>query len=105
MYKRFYLGGLGTLLGYRHKELMGTEFGMANAEYRVDFPRTDLAASVFWDAAQIANETKLSGDIEVKHCLGAAVHFGDDMRVNVSKRLDRGYNDDPKIYVRFDHVF
>lgn len=105
MYKRFYLGGLGTLRGYKHKEYMGSRFWMANVEYRIDFPRTDLAASIFWDGGQIANDTKLDRDIEVKHSLGVAVFFGDDMRVNLSKRLDRSFDDSPKIYVRFDHVF
>jgi len=105
MYKRFYLGGLGTLRGYKHKELMGSRFWMANVEYRIDFPRTDLAASIFWDGGQIANDTRLSCDIEVKHSLGIGVFFGDDMRLNLSKRLDRSFDDSPKIYVRFDHVF
>jgi len=105
MYKRFYLGGLGTLRGYRHKELMGSRFWMASAEYRVDLPRTDFAASIFWDAGQIPNDTKFSHNIEVKHCLGIAACLGDDMRINISKRLDRSFDDTPKIYVRFDHRF
>ncbi|MEW5995911.1 MAG: BamA/TamA family outer membrane protein, partial [Candidatus Zixiibacteriota bacterium] len=105
MYKRFYLGGLGTLRGFRHKEYMGTEFWMANAEYRIAFPRTDLAASLFWDAARIANQVKLDDDVEVRQCLGIGVYFGDDLRVNVAKRLDRSADDDAKIYVRLDHVF
>lgn len=106
MYKRFYLGGLGTLRGYYHKEFMGNQFWMANAEYRIDFPRTDLATSIFWDGGQITDEAKLiSRDIEVKHSLGVAVFFGDDMRINLSKRLDRSFDDSPKIYVRLDHVF
>ncbi len=106
MYKRFYLGGLGTLRGYKHKEFMGNQFWMANAEYRIDFPRTDLAASIFWDGGQITDDAKLiSRDIEVKHSLGIAVFFGDDLRINLSKRLDRSFDDGPKIYVRLDHVF
>jgi len=105
MYKRYYLGGLGTLRGYRHKEFMGSRFWMANAEYRIDFPRTDLATSLFWDAGQIANDTELSRDIEVKHSVGVAVYLGDDLRINVSKRLDRSFDDTPRIYVRLDHVF
>ncbi|MFQ6007939.1 MAG: BamA/TamA family outer membrane protein [Candidatus Zixiibacteriota bacterium] len=105
MYKRFYLGGLGTMYGYKHKEFMGTSFWLANVEYRIDFPRTDLAASIFWDGGQIANETRLSRNVEMKHSLGIGVFLGDDMRINISKRLDRSFDDAPKIYVRFDHVF
>jgi hypothetical protein len=105
MYKRFFLGGLGTLRGYKHKEFMGTRFLMANVEYRIYFPRTDLAASIFWDGAQIANETRLTREIEVKHSLGVGVLFDNDLRINIAKRLDRSFDDSPQIYVRFDHVF
>ncbi len=106
MYKRYYLGGLGTLRGYQHKEFMGNRFWMANAEYRIDFPRTDLAAVVFWDGAQITDCTKLiKRDVEVKHCLGIGVFLGDDLRINLAKRLDRSSDDDPKVYVRFEHKF
>jgi hypothetical protein len=106
MYKSFYLGGLGTLRGYKHKEFMGNQFWMANVEYRIDFPRTDLAASIFWDGGQITDCAKLmTSNIEVKHSLGIAVFFGDDLRINLSKRLDRSFDDSPQIYVRLDHVF
>jgi len=105
MYKRFYLGGLGTLRGYKHKEFMGNQFWMANVEYRVDFPRTDLAASIFWDGGQTTEDVILTFDSNVKHSLGIAAFFGDDLRINLSKRLDRSFDDSPKIYVRLDHVF
>ncbi|HWR83278.1 MAG TPA: BamA/TamA family outer membrane protein [Candidatus Deferrimicrobium sp.] len=105
MYKRFYLGGLGTLYGYRHKEFMGSRFWMATVEYRVDFPRTDLAASISWDVGQIANDASLDRRAEVKHSLGLAAYVGKDARIILSKRLDRSFDDDPTIYVRFDHVF
>ncbi|MEW6412088.1 MAG: BamA/TamA family outer membrane protein [Candidatus Zixiibacteriota bacterium] len=105
MYKRFFLGGLGTLQGYDHKGFMGTRFWMANLEYRLRFPRVETALALFWDAGQIANETKLSGEIDVKHDLGVAVYFEDDFRISLAKRLDRSYDDNPIFYVRLDHVF
>jgi len=105
IYKRFFLGGLGTWRGYDHKEFMGTRFWMANAEYRTRFPGTDMAASILWDFGQIANETRLDSDIETKHSLGFALSFGDDLRVSVAKRLDGSDDDDPKIYVRLSQPF
>ncbi|HUV31514.1 MAG TPA: BamA/TamA family outer membrane protein [Acidobacteriota bacterium] len=104
MYKRFYMGGLGTLRGYKHKELMGSRFWMANAEYRVDFPKTDLALSLLWDVAQIANDASIDRDIELKHSIGIAAYFGDDFRISLAKRLDRS-DDNSQIYARFAHVF
>jgi len=105
MYKRFYLGGLGTLRGYKFKEYMGSRFWMLNAEYRIAFPKTDLAASLIYDVGQIANDTKLSNGTDVKHSLGVSLWIGDDFKVNLAKRLDRSYDDNPQVYVRFDHVF
>ncbi len=104
MYKRFYTGGLGTLRGYKHKEYMGTRFWMMNLEYRVDFPKSDLALSILWDVAQIANETKLDDNIEVKHSLGIVAYLGDDFKISLARRLDRSDNDSPQVYVRLDHV-
>ncbi len=104
MNKRFYLGGLGTLRGYKHKEYMGNRFWMTNIEYRFTYPRSNFAASVFWDAGQIAN-SKLTSDIDIKQSIGVALFIGTDIRINLSKRLDRSYDNTPKIYVRLDHVF
>ncbi len=105
MYKRFYLGGLGSLRGYKHKEFMGSRFWTATVEYRIAFPKTDVAVSVFWDGAQIANDARLDRDVETRHDLGLALYLGKDFKVNMAKRLDRSFDDDPKFYVRLDHVF
>ena len=105
MYKRFYMGGLGTLRGYKHKEFMGSRFWMATAEYRIAFPKTDVAVSVFWDGAQIANDTRLDRDVETRHDLGMALYLGKDFKVSLAKRLDHSFDDDPKFYVRLNHVF
>ncbi|UCG62800.1 MAG: BamA/TamA family outer membrane protein [Candidatus Zixiibacteriota bacterium] len=105
MYKRFFLGGLGTLQGYDHKEFMGTRFWMTNAEYRIQFPKVESAVSLFWDAGQIANDRKLDSSVEIKHDLGIALYFEDDFRISLAKRLDRSFDDNPIFYVRLDHVF
>jgi len=105
MYRRFFLGGLGTLRGYDHKEYMGTRFWLVNTEYRINFPRLESALSVFWDVGQIANEQKLDGSIEIKNNLGLAAYIEDDFKVSLAKRLDRSYDDNPIFYVRLDHLF
>lgn len=104
MHRRYYLGGLGTLHGYKQKELIGTRYWMANAEYRVDFPKTDLAGSIFWDIGQIANEMSLS-EAEVKNSLGISLNLGDDFKLSLAKRLDARKDDDPVFYIRTAHVF
>jgi hypothetical protein len=105
MYKRFFLGGLGTLQGYDHKEFMGTRFWMLNTEYRFKFPRVETAVAVFWDMGQIANDRKLDGSVDIKNDAGLALYFEDDFRISLAKRLDRSTDDNPVFYVRLDHVF
>ncbi len=105
MYKRFYLGGLGTLRGYKHKEFTGNRFCMTNLEYRIAFPKSEFAVSLIWDMGQINNTTSFNSDDNVYHSLGGALHIGDDLRINISKRLDRSFDDSPKIYVRLEHKF
>jgi hypothetical protein len=100
MHRRFYLGGLGTLYGYDHKEYSGRYFWLTNFEYRVSFPRSDLAVSVMWDAGQVS-ESSSFGDAEVKHSLGVALYVGSDFKIGLAKRLDRSYNDKAQVFARF----
>ena len=105
MYKRFFLGGLNTLRGYFTKEYMGTRFWMGNAEYRFSFPHSDLALSVLYDVGQIANDQKLDDKVDVKQSLGVALYVGSDTRISVARRLDRSFDNGPRLYARLSHVF
>lgn len=105
MYKRFYLGGLGTLVGYKHKEFMGSRFLMGSAEYRFELPRRNVAVSALYDVGQIANNAPLDSDAETKHSIGMALYFGSKVRMSIAKRLDRSDDDNPQFYARLEHVF
>ena len=105
MHRTFYLGGLGTLHGYRHKELSGSRFWMLNTEYRHTIPRTDIAVAFLWDAAQVGYYRDPWGDIEMRHSVGGAVYLGDDVRISIARRLDGFTDRDPRIFVRFEHAF
>jgi hypothetical protein len=99
MHRRFYLGGLGTLYGYKHKEFSGSYLWMGNAEYRIDFPHSDFAASLMWDVGQTAESSSFTGS-DVKHSLGVSMYVGSDLKIGLAKRLDRSYDDDPKLFAR-----
>lgn len=105
MYKRYYLGGLGTLRGYKHKELIGKRFWMANIEYRFRFPKSDFGLGVMYDIAQISNDSPLDGDVEIKQSLGGALYIGDDFRISLARRLDGAADKDLQVYARFEHTF
>ncbi|MCD6249011.1 MAG: BamA/TamA family outer membrane protein [candidate division Zixibacteria bacterium] len=102
MHKQFYLGGLGTLHGYEHKEYSGQFFWLAGIEYRFVFPHSDYAASLIWDLGQVSQVRSFEG-AEVKHSLGVAIYFGSDFRIGLAKRLDRSDNDKPEFFARFTH--
>jgi len=104
IHKQFFLGGLGSLRGFEHKEYMGTKFWMGNIEYRFRFPDHDLALAPFWDVGQIAADGSIS-EAEVKHSLGLRVYLGDDVKLSMAKRLDRTDDDSIELYVRLEHLF
>lgn len=105
LHRTFYLGGLGTLHGYRHKELMGSRFWMVNSEFRLTIPRTDIALAALYDVAQIGFHAPADCSIEVRHSIGGAVYFGDDVRVSVARRLDGWSDRNPRFLVRLEHLF
>lgn len=105
MYKKFYLGGLGTLRGYNHKEFMGNKFWMTNIEYLLNFPRSDFGLSLFWDAGQITEGDSFGDDDDVKQNIGVGLLFDNDLRVNIATRLDGAESGKVKTYVRLTRTF
>jgi len=105
MNRRFFLGGVGTLYGYRHKEYMGSRFWMVNAEYRFALPRRDLAFALFWDCGQISNAPSFNTGSEAKHSVGAALYVGKGFRLSLARRLDRSSNNQPELYVRLSDIY
>ena len=105
MYKRFFLGGLGTLEGYKHKEFMGSRFWMFNLEYRITFPSSDISYSLLYDVGQLSNTPGFESEDEIKHSIGMALYIENDLRLSISKRLDSADDKGPKIYARLTHQF
>ncbi|UCD16658.1 MAG: BamA/TamA family outer membrane protein [Candidatus Zixiibacteriota bacterium] len=103
VHRKFFLGGLGTLHGYRHKEYMGTEFWLTDLQYRINFPNTDFAGWLFYGVGRIGDGPDKLADAEIKHSLGIGLSFGTDLRVNIAQRLDRA-GASPRIYVRLGYI-
>ncbi|PKK84672.1 MAG: hypothetical protein CVT49_02290 [candidate division Zixibacteria bacterium HGW-Zixibacteria-1] len=99
LHRRYFLGGLETLLGYRHKEYSGQEFWLGNVEYRLTFPKTDITGLLLYNAGQISEEAGKLGDAEVKQSIGIGVSFEESLRLDLSRRLDRS-DSSFQIYVR-----
>ena len=104
MNKKFFMGGLGTLYGYRHKEYYGDQFWMADIEYHLILPHSDFDGWLFYNVAQIGDGIRDLGDFEVKHCLGVGLSLNSDIRLNVAQRLDKS-GAAPRLYVRIGRLF
>lgn len=97
----FYLGGLGTIHGYRHKEFMGTEYLLLSGDYMIDIPHSDFSPFIQFDGGKIAPEgSRLSSDGTWYSSIGIGVDFQKSVRLFIAKRLDRS-GEDPVFYARF----
>jgi len=105
MHRWFFLGGVGTLYGYRHKEYVGSRFWMVNAEYRFTLPRRDIAFALFWDCGQISNAPSFDDGSEVKNSVGAALYLGRGFRLSLARRLDRSSDNRPELYIRLSGIY
>ncbi len=99
----FYLGGLGTVHGYRHKEFIGTEYVLISGEYRFRIPHSEISPFVHYDGGRII-DGHLTGDNSWYSSIGIGVDFDRSIKLFLSKRLDLG-SKDPIVYARFSSAF
>jgi hypothetical protein len=102
--RKFFIGGLGTLHGYEHKEYYGSEFWLGSLDYGFEFPKTDMTGWIFYNIGQITDIKGRLDSAEYKHSLGIGLSFGSDLRINIAKRLDRS-GASPLFYIRMEHLF
>lgn len=97
--RMFYLGGLGTLHGYRHKEFIGTEYFMVSSEYSFRIPHTDISPFVHYDGGRMMGD-RMAGNDDWNGSIGVGVDIDRGFRIFLSKRLDE-QDRDPVFYARF----
>lgn len=99
MSRWFYLGGLGTIYGYRHKEFIGNGYALFSGEYRFRLPDYDFAPFLQYDGGKITRG-RITGEDTWYSAISVGVDFSRSFRIFVSKRLDDS-DADPIIYARF----
>jgi hypothetical protein len=95
----FYLGGLGTIHGYRHKEFIGTEYVNISGEYRFEIPHSDIAPFVLYDGGRIMGE-RITGENKWYSSIGLGVDLNRNVKIFMAQRLDVS-DKDPVFYARF----
>ena len=88
-FKKFFIGGLGTLHGYYHKEYPGTEFWLGDIDYRIRLPHSEVSGWLYYNVGQVADNPAKLSDAEIKQSLGFGLSFSDELRVSLARRLDR----------------
>ncbi len=98
----FFLGGLGTIHGYRHKEFIGTEYMQVSGEYSFRIPHSGVLPFVQYDGGKIMDGW-VAGDKAWYSSVGLGIAFEPSFRIFVAKRLDKA-DENPIIYARFSAV-
>jgi len=88
LFKRYYLGGIGSIRGYDYKEFEGNRYLLFNAEYLWYFYNSDFGASVFFDGGKAGYSGDEFESADLKTSIGLALLIGDNLRVNFAQRLD-----------------
>ncbi len=98
----FYLGGLGTIYGYRQKEFIGTGYAFFSGEYRFRLPNYDFAPFLQYDGGKIT-QGRIAGKDTWYSAISVGMDFSRSFRIFISKRLDDS-DADPIFYARFSAV-
>jgi outer membrane protein insertion porin family len=88
LFRRYFIGGIGSLRGYEYKEFEGNRYMLFNADYIWRFFDSSFGAGIFFDTGKAAfSEDRFSSE-SLKSNIGFAFLIGDDIRINLAQRLD-----------------
>lgn len=103
----FFAGGLGTLRGFPQKLMAGDKSLIGNIEYEFTYwenPLGDAAVILFFDFGHATFTEDLLEFGAMKSNVGVGLDFGESIRVDLAKRLDRSRRD-LRISVRLAKAF
>jgi len=88
LFRRYFIGGLGSLRGYDYKEFQGNRYVLLNMEYIWKFYQSDFGAGLFFDTGKAGFGKNGFEDADFKSAVGLSFIVSDVFRVNVAQRLD-----------------
>ncbi len=88
LFRRYFLGGIGSLRGYEYKEFEGNRYILFNTDYIWRFFDSNFGAGVFFDGGKAAFSGSDFESAEFKTDAGIAILIGDFLRLNLAQRLD-----------------
>lgn len=105
--KLFFLGGIGTLRGYRFKEFYGDRMLLLNFEYHAQFARKTPTGVLFLDWGKTSlrsGDPKFWNGGPFKTDVGVGLKFGGFLRFDLAKALDSA-NNPVRFTFRFQRSF
>ena len=104
LFRRSFLGGIGSLRGYDYKEFEGNRYALFNADYIWLFHESDFGAGVFFDAGKAAFGKNDFESKDIKSDIGISFLVTDVLRIDLAQRLD-DLGKSPVASFRFDLLF
>jgi hypothetical protein len=100
LFKRYFLGGTGTLRGYDYKEFRGNRQLLFNADYIWTFFHSDFGAGLFFDSGKAAFGGHDFNAAPYKSDVGVSFLIEDSFRIDLAQRLD-DLDKSPVVFARF----
>ena len=88
LFRRFFIGGIGSLRGYRYKEFEGNRYLLANMDYVWQFYRSHLGAGLFFDMGKAGYSRQDFKSADLKTDIGIAFLIENSLRIDLAQRLD-----------------
>jgi hypothetical protein len=88
-YRKFFLGGAGSLLGYDHAEYYGNDFWFGDLELGLVPFKKDFGLWLLYTAGTIADDNEKLFKTELKQSLGIGISLKRDIIFCFAKSLDR----------------
>ncbi|MEE9554359.1 MAG: BamA/TamA family outer membrane protein [candidate division Zixibacteria bacterium] len=88
LFRRYFIGGLGSLRGYEYKEFEGNRYVLFNADYIWRFFESDFGAGLFFDIGKAGFNENGFESSDFKSDVGLSFMVSDVIRLNLAQRLD-----------------
>lgn len=88
LFRRYFIGGIGSLRGYDYKEFDGNRYVLVNIDYIWRFFDSHFGAGLFLDGGQAAFSEDEFESGQFKTDIGVSFLLGDFLRANLAQRLD-----------------
>jgi hypothetical protein len=88
LFRRFFIGGIGSLRGYDYKEFEGNRYALFSSDYVWRFFHSDFGAGVFFDTGKAAQSGHEFSSSNPKSDIGISFLIEDAFRLDLAQRLD-----------------